>query len=94
MSEDPVNELLATFLDQVEQLAHRYESLSQENKKLRQKAQNLQERVAKLENQNEALQEKMDQNRLEFSELAGSLENRLNEIKEEASELVPDEHHE
>ncbi len=94
MSNNPVDELLGTFMDQVEHLAHRYESLRETNQKLQQKVQTLQERISELKNEKDALQKEMDQKRLEFSELAGSLENRLNQIKEEASDLMSDPNNE
>ena len=91
MSNSQVNELLTAFLDKVESLAHRHESLKEKHKSLKQKANKLHERVQELEDENRSLKDQLDNQRLEFSELAGTLENRLNRIKEEASDLLPEE---
>lgn len=91
MSNSQVNELLATFLDKVEALAHRHEALRDKHQTLKKKANKLHERVQELEDENRSLKDELDNQRLEFSELAGTLENRLNRIKEEASDLLPEE---
>lgn len=91
MSDSQVNELLASFFEKVEALAHRHEALLENHKTLKKKAKKLNERVQELEDENRSLKDELDNQRLEFSELAGTLENRLNRIKEEASDLLPEE---
>lgn len=91
MNESKVNELLASFLDKVETLAHRHEALREKHETLKQKAHELNDRVEELEDRNRSLQDELDNQRLEFSELAGTLENRLNRMKDEAAELLPEE---
>ncbi len=88
MSETDVDQLLSHFLDKVETLVHRYESLRKEKTEWKNKAEALQETLEAIRKKNDRLESELDQQRLEFSELAGSLENRLNRIKEEASRLL------
>jgi predicted nucleic acid-binding Zn-ribbon protein len=90
MNNSDVDQLLSNFLDGVETLLHRYESLREEKNQMKERIDELQETIDTLKEKNQRLESKIDSQRLEFSELAGSLESRLNRIKEEASELLPE----
>lgn len=90
MNESNTEEILTVFLEHVEQLIDRYQTLESELHEWKNRTEKLKDIVEELEDKNQEISEKIDKQRLNFNELAGSLESRLNQIKKEASQLLPE----
>ncbi|MFB6344531.1 MAG: hypothetical protein ABEK50_01985 [bacterium] len=90
MNDSSTQSLLLNFLETVEELLDSYTSLKSRAQKMHQKIQTLEQENDALEQEVRELKDELDRNRLKFSELAGELEVKFDQIKDEASELLPE----
>jgi predicted nucleic acid-binding Zn-ribbon protein len=86
-TDSPSERVLHRFMDRVETLCNEIESLQSEQAQWQNKVESYILRIEELEEENESLNDRLQSLKLDFSEFAGRMENRLKRIKQEAQAL-------
>ncbi|MFB6356321.1 MAG: hypothetical protein ABEJ65_07385 [bacterium] len=91
MPDSNLEQEINSLLDDVEQLVEHTRELETELKKWKKKAESSIIERDQLKRENEQLEQTLQQQRLNFSEVMGKVENKLKAIREEAQNLNPEE---
>lgn len=88
MTESPPSErVLHRFMNKVEKLCNHIERFRDEREQWQKKIESCILQVEELEEENEALNDQLQDLKLEFSEFAGRMETRLKTIKQQATQI-------